>query len=160
VDATLEDFRALLGVAQLAAGMIVSSGQQHAPIVFGAKIAGAGKYGLMTPILCQNEKKSDLVDARNLLNVLLSKRVIDIGIFICESWVLIKGTDAERKEADENGLERNPNSISGIVMMMYSRDEEHCVINPIEEGPPRKMVRGNIKPDGAVESGRMSMYAI
>jgi hypothetical protein len=159
LDATLEDFRALLGVAQLAAGMIVSTGQQHAPIVFGAKIAGAGKYGLMTPILCQNEKKSDLVDARNLLNVLLSKRVIDIGIFVCESWVLSEADDAALKDADENGLEHNPKSISGIVMMMYSRDEEHCVINPIEEGPPRKMVRGNIKPDGVVESGRMSMYA-
>jgi hypothetical protein len=159
MDVTIEDFRALLGVTQLAAGVIVGTGQQHAPIVFGAKIAGAGKYGLMTPILCPNEKKGDIVAARNMINVLLSKRVLDIGIFVCESWVARPASRAEEESMSKKGLEGNPKAISGIVIMLYSRDEEHCVVNPIEEGPPRKMVRGEIKLNGVVESGRMSMFS-
>jgi hypothetical protein len=157
MNVTETDFAHILDVAQQAGEKIIAMGEQHAPIIFGVLLKGQGKYAVTPPVLVRNKSKIDLIIARETLNRMLSRRMIDVGIFACESWVGKTASKVEERTMNERGLEGDPRAVSALVIMLYSRDCEHCIINPIDEGPPRKMTRGKLLKD-VVGGGRMSMH--
>lgn len=148
-----KDFEALLSFMQDGAEKLVAEDRQVQPMIFAWK-PGTGVQGIMQPPVFKHYRGREQDFAAAIIRTALSRDFAPLMGFLSEAWFVSR---PKLQDRPGSSLEHAPDRQEGVLMVLYSKDEEFIVINPIQRNPSR-MERGKIE---AVEivGGRFSMLS-